>query len=248
MSSEVKALILAGGTGSRFHPYTEIIPKPMIPVGRKEKPVLEVIVKWLRKHGVKEFVFLVDYKWKYIYNYFENGSRFNVKIDYSLDEHDGYRNTGGAILKAYRSNLVDSRGLIWYGDILAPININELLDYHVDKKADLTLVVTKRYKVPVGVAEVNENNEIVKMVEKPELNISATVGIGVVEREIFNQKIEEYLGKDFDFMGDLVPWLIGKGYKVYAYMYNDIWFDVGSLERYKKLDNENLSVFEDVID
>lgn len=248
MSIDVKALILAGGAGTRFHPYTEIIPKPMIPIGRREKPVLEIIVKWLRKFGIKEFIFLVDYKWRYIYNYFENGSRFNVKISYSLDENTGYRNTGGAILKAYRSKLISSRGLIWYGDIIAPLNVRELLDYHEDKKADLTLVVTSRYRVPVGVVNIGEDNKIVCMFEKPELNISATVGIGVIEQKVFDQKLEEYLGRDFDFMGDLVPWLINRGYRVYAYLYNDIWFDVGSLERYKKLENEDLSIFDEILD
>lgn len=250
MPDDLKALILAGGVGSRFHPYTEIIPKPMIPIGRKEKPVLEIIVKWLRNHGVREFIFLVDYKWKYIYNYFENGARFNVRINYSLDENTGYRNTGGAILKAYRSSLINSRGLIWYGDIIAPLNVKELLDYHEDRKADLTLVVTSRYKVPVGVVSIGENNRVVSMIEKPELNISATVGIGVIEQGVFAQRLEDHLGKSFDFMGDLVPWLIKKGYRVYAYLYDGVWFDVGSLERYKKLEeeNENLLVFEEVLD
>lgn len=242
--SGVKALVLAGGVGSRFHPYTEIIPKPMIPVGKLEKPVLELIVRWIKKHGVRDFVFLVDYKWKYIYNYFGDGSRFGVKIVYSLDEQDGYKNTGGAILKAYRSGIVDSRGLVWYGDILAPLDVKELLDYHVDKRSDLTLVVTRKYRVPVGVAKVDEDFRIVEMREKPELDISATIGVGVVEENVFKGNLEEELGKGFDFMGDFVPWLIKRGFRVHAYIYAGEWFDVGSLERYKKLDNESLSIFE----
>lgn len=246
MRGEIKALVLAGGVGSRFHPYTEIIPKPMIPIGNKEKPVLEIIIRWLKDQGIKDFVFLVDYKWRYIYNYFEDGSRFGVNIEYSLDEQDGYRNTGGAILKAYRRGLIDTRGLIWYGDILAPLNIKSIIDYHEDKKADLTLVVTKRYRVPVGVVVLDSGNKVLKMVEKPELDISATIGVGVVEEYIFKQDVENILGRDFDFMGDFVPWLITKGFKVYGYIYTGPWYDVGSLERYKKLSNTDLSIFEEV--
>ena len=244
LNNRVKALILAGGAGSRFYPYTEIIPKPMIPVGKSEKPVLDLIVKWLRKQGILEYVFLVNYKWRYIYNYFEDGSSFNVRINYSLDDEQ-YRGTGGAILKTYRSGLVDSRGLIWYGDILAPLNVRDLIDYHVDKNADLTLVVTNKYKVPVGVVEADSDNKIIKMVEKPELNISATIGVGVIEEHVFRERIEDELGYSFDFMGEFVPWMINKGYRVYRYIYDGEWFDVGSFERYKKLDANSIAIFEE---
>lgn len=243
INSDIHAVILAGGVGSRFHPYTEIIPKPMIPIGEKEKPVLEVIVKWIRQFGITNFIFLVNYKWRYIYNYFEDGSRFNVNINYSFDEEDGYRGTGGAILNAYRKGLIKNRSLVWYGDILAPLNINELIDYHVDKNADLTLVITKRYQVPVGVARVDSEYRVVEMVEKPELDINATVGIAVAEPSIFEQNIESELGYSFDFMGDLVPLLIKKGYRIYGYIYTGKWFDVGSLERYKKINSYDLEVF-----
>lgn len=238
MSANITSLILAGGQGERFRPYTDIIPKPMIPVGNNEKPVLELIVKWLRKHSVEDIVFLVNYKWRYIYNYFEDGSRFKVRIRYSIDEANGYTNTGGSILKAHREGLVNGRTLIWYGDILAPLDIHDLLKYHAESKSDVTLVVTSRYRVPVGVVKMDSDNNIVEMREKPELDINATIGIAVIEPYILELKLEDELGKDFDFMGDLVPWLINNGYRVKAYIYNGEWFDVGSLERYKKLDME----------
>ena len=241
---DIQALILAGGIGSRFHPYTEIIPKPMIPVGRLEKPVVELIVRWLKKSGVRKFVFLVDYKWRYIYNYFGDGSRFGVEIKYSLDEPEGYRGTGGAILKAYRSRLAEGRSLIWYGDILATVDVRDLVAYHEEKGADLTLVVARRYRVPVGVVQANEEGRVVHMQEKPELDIKATIGIAVAEESIFTEDLERVLGKNFDFMGDMVPWLIERGFKVYAYMYDGAWYDVGSLERYKKLDANSLAELE----
>lgn len=235
------AAILAGGHGKRFHPYTEIIPKPMIPLGPEEKPVLEYIVKWISKFGITDFVFLVGYRWRYIYNYFENGSRFNVKIDYSLDnEEDGYSNTGGAILKAYRDGLLSPVTLIWYGDIISALNVSDLLDYHMKMGSDLTLVVTRRYQVPVGVAKLGGDLRIMEMEEKPYLDISATIGVAVLNTRVLEHRVEEELGRSFDFMGDLVPWLISRGAPVYAYVYNNTWYDIGSLERYKKVNANDI--------
>jgi len=243
--SNVKVAILAGGIGSRFHPYTELIPKPMIPLGKSEKPVLELIVSWLRKQGLKNYVFLVGYKWKYIFNYFGDGSRLGIKIEYSLDEDDGYKNTGGALLKAYRRGLIKDTIILWYGDILAPLNTKSLLEYHFDKKADITLVVAKNYKVPVGVAKLSEEHRIVEFSEKPLIQLYVTIGVGVVNTRVFERNIEEELGKDFDFMGDFIPYCIRMGYNVYGYSYSGLWLDVGSLERYKKINMDEIAIFED---
>jgi len=241
LTQGVTAVVLAGGMGTRFHPYTEVVPKPMIPIGVDEKPVLEYIVRWLSRFGVKKFIFLVNYRWKYIQNYFGDGSRFNVEIKYSIDEPDGYTNTGGSILKAYREGLFTGTAIIWYGDILAPLNVEDLLRYHQDKGGDLTLVVTKKYKVAVGVATLGNDFSIIGMREKPDLDINATIGVGVLETRVLDDELEKDLGLDFDFMGDLVPWLITRGLKIYGYVYSGDWFDVGSLEKYKKLDNNYLS-------
>ncbi|MEM1808958.1 MAG: nucleotidyltransferase family protein [Thermosphaera sp.] len=241
MNNNTTAVILAGGVGTRFHPYTEVVPKPMIPIGVDEKPVLEYILRWLNRFGVNKFIFLVNYRWKYIRNYFGDGSRFNVRIEYSIDDPEGYTNTGGSMLKAFREGLFKGDVIVWYGDILAPLNVEDLLRYHLEKQGDLTLVVTRKYKVSVGVATLGEDNLIVDMVEKPELNLNATVGIGVLKSELFSEDLEKILGLDFDFMGDFVPWLIKSGRRVLGYIYDGDWFDVGSLERYKKLDNHHLS-------
>ncbi|MCC6033940.1 MAG: nucleotidyltransferase family protein [Desulfurococcaceae archaeon] len=242
--NNVKVAILAGGVGSRFHPYTEIIPKPMIPLGKSEKPVLELIVSWLKKQGFRDYVFLVGYRWKYIFNYFGDGSRLGIKIEYSLDEEDGYRNTGGALLKAYKSGLLSDTVIIWYGDILATVNTKELLEYHFKKKADITLVVAQNYKVPVGVAKLSEDYRVVEFSEKPQIQLYVTIGVSVVNTKVFEHRVEEELGKNFDFMGDFVPWSIKMGFKVYGYIYSDMWIDVGSLERYKKVNIEDIAVFE----
>ncbi len=235
----VKAVVLAGGKGTRFMPYTEIIPKPMIPVGPDEKPVLEVIMEWLKRHGITDFVFLCGYKWKYIYNYFKDGGNHEVKIQYSIDDEE-YRGSGGALLKAFKTLLMDEENvLVWYGDIIAPIKVDKLLEEHMLSGAQATLVVTERYRVPVGIAHISEENRIIKLEEKPWLSFSATIGVLVIKREPVLQA-EGDLGKKFDIMGDLIPWMISRGYDVRAFYHKGKWFDVGSLEKYVKIKDDPL--------
>lgn len=237
----VTGVILAGGEGSRFKPYTDIIPKPLIPIGYDEKPILEHIICWLKRFGISRYVFLVGYRWRQIRNYFGNGFRHGVEIRYSIDD-EIHRGTGGALLKAYKHGfLADNTLLIWYGDILAPVDVNSLLNKHLIDYADAVIVLADRYQVPVGVASVN-GDRIVELEEKPWLNIYVTMGI-LTLNPIILKEAGAVLGPSFDIMGDLVPWMISKGLNVRAYIYKGIWYDIGSLERYKKIDLEAIKEF-----
>jgi len=238
----VTAAILAGGKGKRFRPYTEIIPKPLIPIGPEEKPLLEYIIKWLSNYGIRDIVLLVGYRWRQVSNYFNNGSKWGVRIKYSIDTEE-YKNTGGALLNAWRQGLLCRNDLlIWYGDILAPLDVNDLLDKHYGWNADATIVVADKYQVPVGVARVNESGDIIELKEKPWIDIHATIGILMLKPRILDN-VEEVLGKCFDIMGELVPWMIKEGMKVKAYIYRGAWYDIGSLERYAKLDHNSIREF-----
>lgn len=230
--------ILAGGEGARFKPYTDMIPKPMIPVGRRERPILEYIVGWLKRFGLRRFVFLVGYRWRQIENYFRDGSWMGVEIKYSLDD-DEYRGTGGALLKAVRDGLLGGGVLVWYGDILAPLDVSGLLEHHESRGLDVTIVVTNRYQVPVGVAEVGEDGVVTGFVEKPWLDIKAAIGVLVVDSRVLESEGGR-LGRSFDLMAHLVPSAIKNGFRVGAYVHEGPWFDVGSLERYAKIDHDSL--------
>ncbi|MCI4437736.1 MAG: nucleotidyltransferase family protein [Ignisphaera sp.] len=239
----VVAAILAGGEGSRFKPYTDIVPKPMIPIGSEEKPILEHIICWLRRFGVRDIILLVGYKWKQIRNYFGDGSRHGVRIRYSVDDAE-YRGTGGALLRAYKNGLLprQSTVIVWYGDILAAVDVEDLLNLHWKSQAHAVIVVANRYQVPVGVANVDSDGNVIGLVEKPWLNIYATIGVLTLETSVF-QDAENALGKSFDIMGDLMPWMIKAGYKVKAYIFADPWYDVGSLERYVKIEYDKIRQF-----
>ncbi len=234
------AAILAGGKGTRFHPYTEIIPKPLIPLGSEEKPILEYIVCWLARHGVSDIVLLLGHRWRSIVNYFGCGGRWGVRIRYSIDD-DKYSNTGGALLKAYERGLLNGTTIVWYGDIMAPLNLEDLLSVHQGSGAAATIVVAARYRVPVGVAVVRDGY-IAELREKPWLDMNVTIGILALEPSVLREAGEE-LGTRFDIMGDMIPWMLRRGYPVKAYVYGGPWWDVGSLERYKKINLDDLCEF-----
>ncbi|ADM27225.1 Nucleotidyl transferase [Ignisphaera aggregans DSM 17230] len=240
-SDRVIGVILAGGEGSRFRPYTDMIPKPMIPIGIEEKPILEHIVCWLKRFNINRFVFLVGYKWKQIRNYFGNGERFGVSIRYSVDS-DEYRGTGGALLNAYKKNMFDTDILlIWYGDIIAQLDVKDLIKKHIESNSDAVIALADRYQVPVGVAEVVADR-VTNIVEKPWLNIYVSIAILTLDPKVLSN-VEEYLGKSFDIMGDLIPWMLKRNYKVSAYIYRGPWYDIGSFERYKKIDCDLIKGF-----
>ena len=234
---KVKGVVLCGGEGKRLRPLTYYFQKTMIPIGRKQKPLLEYIIKLLKHHGVDDIVLLVGYKHEQIVNYFEDGSRFNVKIDYVVDDPK-LKGTGGALLNAYLKGVFNNVKtlLIYYGDILSGINLKELLNKHWSWNSTATLAVATKYQVPVGVVEV-DGDKVKSIVEKPWLNVYATIGILALEREALKVLDEICKGREStDIMGDLLPELISRGYPVYAYKHEGFWYDVGTSEKYEKLD------------
>lgn len=241
MVNNLHVCILAGGRGTRFLPFTDIVPKPMIPVGPEEKPLLEYIIQWIKKYGFNKFILLVKYRWKQIRNYFGDGSRFGVKITYSIDQ-EPYKGTGGALVQAYDKGLLDSKNiLIWYGDIIAPIDLGRLVNEYQNSDPDALVVVTRRYRVPVGIATIKDGR-IIDLREKPWINVNATIGILLMKTSVLGEA-RKTLGSSFDIMGDLMPWMIKKGYFVKPYIYDGEWYDIGSLEKYVKLDHNRVAGF-----
>jgi len=236
---EVCAAVLCGGVGSRLRPLTYYFQKAMIPVGSKQKPILEYIILLLRKNGVKNVNLLCGYKYQQIVNYFGNGERFNVKINYILDRK-GFKGTGWAMLNAYEQGYFNGfeNTLVYYGDILTDINIKDFINYHENLKSMATVAVSRGYRVPVGVAYI-EGTRIVKFEEKPLINVPVCIGVLIIRREAFEIMADvskKYVNEEYDLMGHLIPELTARGV-VYAYETNASWYDIGSTEKYEKLDN-----------
>jgi len=210
----------------------------MVPVGLKEKPLLEYVVRLFKFHGIKDLVFLVNYKAEQIANYFEDGSRFNVNISY-VEDNPSSKGTGGAILTAYNNGAVNSKDtlLVYYGDIITNMNLTDLLSYHRAKKAWGTVALSSGFKVRVGLANLDTDGKILGFEEKPTLEKPVSVGISVLKGETLeDMKALKGEKHELDLMGEVLPHLLKVGKPVYGYVTKAFWYDVLSIEAYEKLD------------
>jgi len=235
--SRVKSLILCGGQGTRLRPITYYFQKTMMPVGLKQKPLLEYVVRLLEFHGIEDLVFLVNYKAEQIVNYFEEGSRFNVKVSYVRDD-PLLKGTAGSVLNAYRQGAVNMKDtlLVYYGDILTNMNLKDLLRYHRDKQSSATIALASGFTVRVGLADLDNDGKICGFVEKPTLEKPVSVGITVLKGEtLADMELLKKEKRELDLMRDVMPHLIKVGKPVYGYVSDAFWYDVLSTEAYEKL-------------
>ncbi len=225
---------MCGGIGTRLRPLSYYIQKAMIPIGRREKPLLEYAIRLLAHHNIKEVILLADYKQEQIANYFGDGSRFNVAVTYLKDDPN-HKGSLGALRNAYKKGLLtrEDNFLVYYGDILSNINLAELMRLHNENHAAATLALSPQYPVPVGVAEV-EKGRVVEFLEKPDFGRPVSIGMLALNGKVLEEHVD--VGeKELDIMGDLVPHLIRKKEPVYPFLTDAFWYDVGSLEKYEKL-------------
>lgn len=234
----VKGIVLAGGEGKRLRPLSYYFQKCMIPIGHNQRPLLEYIIRLMRYHGIADISLAVGYKHEQITNYFDDGDRFAVKMNYVLDD-PGLKGTGGSLLNMYRNKMINPGEvlLIYYGDILSDINLTEMLKCHRERKATATLALSRGFQVGVGVAEVI-GEDVVGWTEKPTLEINAGVGVLALNASVL-QELDRLSGRyeELDIMSHLIPHLIERKEVVTAYTSTAFWYDVGSVDSYEKLDN-----------
>ena len=239
----VKGVILAGGQGKRLRPLSYYFQKCMIPVGPIQKPILEYIIRLFRHHDITDVSLLVGYKHEQIVNYFNSGDRFGVKITYILD-NDEFQGSGGSILNFHQNAPIstDDTLVIYYGDIISNIDLHQMLNEHHKNHATATLALTKGYQVRVGVANV-DGNDITLWREKPTLDLYAGIGIMTLNGAAITELEELFAStqtKEIDIMSHFVPYLLKKRLCVKAYVTDAFWYDIGSTERYEKLENSEL--------
>jgi len=235
---EAKGVVLCGGEGKRLRPLTFYFQKTMVPIGTRQKPLLEYVIRLLRYHGITRILLLVNYKAEQIENYFDDGSRFGVKITCVKDDPNLPGNAG-AVYNAYsKGSIEDSETLlIYYGDILSNVNLTELLSRHWSVGAAATLALSTKYNVGVGLVEV-EGDRVVSVREKPPLGKPVTMGVLALEASRLRLVPEIVRSKgSADIMGDLIPALVERGETVAAYLTDAFWYDVGSTEKYERLDD-----------
>jgi len=242
--TRLKGVVLAGGEGTRFRPLTYYFQKCMIPVGEEQKPVLEYIIRLFGYHEISDVILLVGYKHQQVKNFFDDGRRFGVNLEYVLDKPE-FKGNANAILNAYRQGVLskDDCMIIIFGDILSDIDLRDMVSQHLDTGAAATIALSQGFNIRVGTAEI-ENGLITRFIEKPELDQPVSVGIlvlsgiGLVEMDRLH---EEGRMAHLDLMGEVVPLLIERGLPVRPYITDAFWYDLGSYERYERFENEGLS-------
>jgi mannose-1-phosphate guanylyltransferase len=216
----------------------------MIPIGDKEKPILEYIIKLYKYHSINELVLLVGYRFLQIENYFDRGERFGVNLNY-IEDKPGWKGSANALLNAYNEGAFTKEDtlIVYYGDIVSNINLTDLLQHHQRTGAKATVALTTGLRINEGTADV-DGDWIKAFKEKPMLDTKASIGILVLDGSVIDEMQRLHSAgqfPSFDLMGDVIQYLVEQKEKVGAYLTNAFWYDVGSIERYERLSNERLS-------
>ena len=221
----MKAIILAGGKGTRLVPYTTVFPKPLMPIDGM--PILEVIIKQLAHFWIKEMVFAVSQQSEPLLSaYFRNGSRYGVDIRYSKEE----KPLGTAGPLSIILNLPETF-LVMNGDILTTLNYQKLIQYHRQHKGIATIAMSqKKVQLELGVMEFNRAHRLTRYIEKPTLSYSVSMGIYVFEKKV----LEWIPSQKFLDFPELIQKLIKQRVKVVCYPSNDFWLDIGRHEDYEE--------------
>ena len=221
----MKAVILAGGKGTRLAPYTTVFPKPLMPIDGI--PILEVIVKQLAHFQVKELIFTVSSQSEPLLSaYFGNGTRYGVDICYSKEE----KPLGTAGPLSLIQNLPETF-LVMNGDILTTLNYQKLIKYHRQHRGIVTIAMSqKKVQLELGVMEFNRAHRLTRYIEKPTLSYSVSMGIYVFEKKVLKYILPQ---KYLDFP-ELIQRLIKQREKVICYPSDDFWLDIGRHEDYEE--------------
>ncbi len=226
----MKAVILAGGKGTRLAPYTTIFPKPLVPIG--ERPILEIIVRQLVAQGIGDIILSVGHLGELIEAYFQNGHRniSGLKLQYFRE----CQPLGTAGPLAMIPGL-DETFLVMNGDVLTTLDYQDLIGYHRQSGALLTIAMhRKEVRVDLGVLETDERSRLVSYSEKPSYCFNVSMGVYVYE-----PKVLHYINKgcSLDFP-DLVCELLRRGERVVGYPSQDYWLDIGRREDYELAQQE----------
>jgi len=228
-----RVILMAGGLGTRLHPLTEDIPKPLLKVGNK--PILETIIENFAKYGFINITISVNYKADMIKEYFGDGAKLGVNIEYI--EESKRLGTAGAL------SLIKERPqepfFVMNGDLLTNVNFEHLLDFHMVEHSVATMCVREYdYQVPYGVIE-TKGSEIVSIKEKPTHKFFVNAGIYVLSPQVF-----EYIPKnEFYDMPTLFEDIIKDELKSVSFPVHEYWLDIGRMSDFKQAQDEYGEIF-----
>jgi NDP-sugar pyrophosphorylase family protein len=220
----MKAVVLAGGKGTRLAPYTKILPKPLMPIG--DMPILEILLRQMKRSGIDEAILTVGHLAEILRAFFQDGSQFGLKLSYSYECQP--LGTAGplSLLEG-----LDDTFLVANGDVLTTLDLHSLVEYHRRNNAMLTIAsYIRNARIDFGVIRTNLNNEIIGYIEKPSYDLCVSMGVYVFEPRVLSYiAYNQYL--DFP---DLVLKLLAAGERVMTFPYEGYWKDLGRIDDYEQ--------------
>jgi len=227
-----KVVLMVGGLGSRLRPLTDDIPKPLLKVG--DKPILETIIENFKKYGFKNFIFCLNYKSDMIKEYFKDGSKFGVNIEYVLENKR--MGTAGALSLIQKPK---EPFFVMNGDLLTNINFESMLEYHIQNNSIATMGVREYdFQVPYGVVNMKDN-KIMSIEEKPIHKFFVSGGIYLLDPQVL-----DIIPQQFYDMPNLFEELIKQNKNVISFPIQEYWLDIGRIEEYEKAQIEYERIFD----
>jgi NDP-mannose synthase len=220
----MKAVILAGGKGTRLAPYTKILPKPLMPIG--DMPILEILLRQMKRAGVDEAILTVGHLAQLLEAFFQDGQQLGMRICYSYEAQP--LGTAGPLALV---DGLDDTFLVSNGDVLTTLDLRDLVATHKRSGAAATIAThARQVKIDLGVIRFNGGHEITGYTEKPAYDFFVSMGIYV-----FEPRVLSYIAKNqyLDFP-DLVLRLIQKGERVIGYPFDGYWQDLGRADDYEQ--------------
>ena len=224
----MQAIILSGGLGTRLRPFTEVIPKPLLPIG--EKAVLEIQIEHLRANGFDHIFLATNYKSEYIENFFGDGSKYGVKLTISKEEIP--LGTAGPV-KLLQNELKDEPFLVMNGDILTLLPYRKLYDFACTKETLLT-IGTKDIYTPFQFGNIHTEGDFVTGIEeKPNIKTTILAGIYIFKPEILDLIPDNTMYN----MDKLIMDMLTKDLPISHYPIKEYWLDIGQVDDYEKAQN-----------
>ena len=228
-----KVILMVGGLGTRLRPLTNDVPKPMLDVGNK--PILHTIVENFAKYGYTDIIMCVNYKSEIIKEYFGNGDKFGVKIEYVLESQR--MGTAGALSLLQKRPKDDF--FVMNGDLLTNVNFEYLHEYHKDSNALASICIRKyEMQVPYGVVNVRAN-KVTSIEEKPTQSFFVSAGI-----YMFSPIVLDFIPKGvFYDMPTLFSELLKHDFPIHPFPIREYWLDIGRMDEYRRANDEYEGVF-----
>ena len=223
-----RAIILAGGKGTRLKPYTISLPKPLVPVG--ETPILEIIIRQLIRHGFDHITITLNHMAEIIKAFFNDGSKWNIRIDYTYESKP--LSTMGPLTLIQD---LPEDFMVLNGDVLTDLDFSAFYKHHIDNQCNFTVAsFTRVDQIDYGVLHINERNKLTRFEEKPSYEFLVSMGVYMV-----NKKTVSYIPKNTFFGFDhLMNLLLQKAEPPEIFQHKGYWLDIGRPDDYEKALND----------